>query len=141
MREADHGPLAFPPLQDGKIPGGPVLDPLRVRIVLILQPQQHEMAGMAGGKSRHLEVVVHQAVRSRQRIVLAGEELLLVVVAGTPGEDRTEVQRLALNLTDHVVRQNAFGRILIMRAAGRVNVMVSRVPAERRRIDPSFQRE
>ena len=55
-------------------------------IVLLLQTQQHDVAGVAGGEAGDLEVVVHQPVGLRERVVLAGEELLLVVVIGTPGE-------------------------------------------------------
>ena len=83
------------------------------------------MARVAGRKTRHFEVVVHQAPRLRQRVVLTREELLLIVVARSPGEHRSEIEGLAFNLPEHVLRQHAFGWILVMGAAGRVNVMVA----------------
>ena len=114
---------------------------MRLRVVLILEPEQHEMAGVAGGESRHFEIVVHHAIRLGQRVVLAGEELLLIVVAGSPREDGADVERLAQDLTHHVFRQHAFGRVLVVRASGGVDVMVAGVPAQPGRIDPAFERE
>ena len=38
----------------------------------------------------------------------------------------------------HVRRMNALGRLHVVRAAGRVNVMIARPPAELRRIDPAL---
>ncbi len=56
---------------------------------------------------------------------MPGEELLLIVVTGTPREHRTDIQRLTLYLTNHVFRQHAFGRILVVRAAGSMDVVVA----------------
>src|SRR2546430_9045490 len=100
MREAGDRTLRLRPLQNRQIPRRPVLDAMRARVILVLEPEKNEVPRVARGKARHFEVVVHQAARLREPMILAGEELLLVVVAGTPGEDRAEVQCLALNLTD-----------------------------------------
>src|SRR5580692_6340470 len=74
-------------------------------------------------------------------MILAAEKLLLIVVARSPGQYGSDVQLLTLNLTDHVLRSNAFGGILVMRTAGGVHVMVAGIPVVLRRIDPSQHRE
>src|SRR5215469_9722503 len=74
-------------------------------------------------------------------MIVPGEELLLVIVIRTPGQNRTDVEALAANLTHHVVRQYSLRRILVMTATGGMDVVVSRIPAERHRIDPSFESE
>ena len=125
MSESDDRTLRPGPLQDREIPRGPVLDPMRPRIVLIFQSEQHEMAGVAGRKSRHLEVVMHPAIGFRQRVVLPRKELFLVVVTGSPCQHRADVERLAVDLTHHVLGQHAFGGVLIVRAACGMHVMIA----------------
>jgi len=68
---------------------------------------------------------MHQAGGFGERVVVPGEKLLLVVVAGPPGQDGAEVQRLAEQLPDHVFRFHTLGRILIMRTPGSVDVVVA----------------
>src|SRR5438034_5367175 len=70
-------------------------------------------------------------------MVLATEKLFLIVVAGAPSKDRADVQFLALDLAHHIIRLHAFGRILIMRAAGCMHVMITGVPMVFRGIDRS----
>src|SRR5207237_10457358 len=71
-------------------------------------------------------------------MVLATEKLFLIVVAGAPSKDRADVQFLALDLAHHIIRLHAFGRILIMRAAGCMHVMITGVPMVFRGIDPAL---
>src|SRR5262245_50920365 len=87
----------------------------------------------------HLQVVVHPAIRLRQRIVLSREKLLLIVVAGSPGQYRADVERLAQDLAHHVFGQHAFRRVLIVRAPGRVDMVIAGKPTDARRVDPSFE--
>ena len=129
MREADDRALRPCPLQDRQVPGRPVFEPLRAGIVLVLEPEQHEMAGVARREAGHLQVVVHQARRRRQRMIDAAEELLLEVVRRSPGQHRREVERFAVDLRPHVFRPDALGRILVVRAAGRVDVVIAGIPA------------
>ena len=132
-------PCVLAPLQDRQVPGRPVLEPLRAGIVLILQAEQHEMAGVARREAGDLQVVVHQPRRRRQRMIDAAEELLLEVVRRPPGQHRREVERFAVDLRPHVFRPDALGRILVVRAAGRVDVVIAGIPAVLRRIDPAQQ--
>src|SRR5215471_9343607 len=74
-------------------------------------------------------------------MIMPGEELLLVVIIRPPGQYRAYVYALAANLAHHVVRQYSLSRILVVAATGGVNVVVSRIPAGRRRIDPPFESE
>src|SRR6266498_643254 len=78
-----------------------------------------------------------QAARSRDRVVPAAEEALLVVIAGPPGEHRAHVERLAFDLSPHVLGRHALGGVVVVRAARRVDVVVPRIPSELRGIDPS----
>src|ERR1700757_2760856 len=74
-------------------------------------------------------------------MIVPGEKLLLVVIIRTPGQYRTDVDALAANLTHHIVRQDSLSRILVVTATGGMDVVVSRIPAGHRRIDPSFEAE
>src|SRR5215469_4429160 len=74
-------------------------------------------------------------------MIVPGEELLLVVIIRPPGQYRAYVDALAANLTHHVVRQHSLSRILVVTATGGMNVVVSRIPAGSRRIDPSVEPE
>ena len=96
---------------------------------------------MARGKARDLDVVAHQPIGLRQRVIFGAEELLLVVVGRTPDQHGRDVERLARDLRPHVLGPHAFGRVLVVRAARRVNVMIARVPAVARGIDPPLQPE
>ena len=123
--EAYNCALRLAPAQNRQVPGGPVLDAFRAGIVLLGQPQQHQVAGVAGRESRNLEVVVHEFIALRERMVLAAEELLLVVVARTPGEHASHVEFLSQDLAHHVLGPDALGGVLVMRAAGGVDVVVA----------------
>src|SRR5260370_41661449 len=74
-------------------------------------------------------------------MILTAEKLLLIVVARSPSQHGSDVQLLSLNLTDHVLRPDTFGGILVMRTARSVHVMIAGIPAVLRRIDPSLHRE
>src|SRR5260370_12628967 len=74
-------------------------------------------------------------------MMLTAEKLLLIVEARTPSQHGSDVQLLTLNLTDHVLRSDTFGGILVVRTAGSVHVMIAGIPAVLRRIDPSLHRE
>src|SRR5262249_9385643 len=65
------------------------------------------------------------------------EELLLVVVAGSPGQHRAHVEGLALDLGQHVPRTHALLRALVVRASRGVDVVVAGVPAVLRGVDPA----
>src|SRR5215470_6657418 len=80
---------------------------------------------MARRESGNFQVVVHQSVGLRERMVFATEKLLLIVVARAPNKDCADVQLLALDLAHHIIRLHAFGRVLVMRAAGRMHVMIA----------------
>src|SRR5262245_42866435 len=112
---------------------------MRFGVVLILQTEQHEVSGVTGRETGHLQVVVHPAIRLRQWIVLAREKLLLIVVAGSPGQYRADVERLAQDLTHHILGQHAFRGVLIVRAAGCVDVMIAGKPADAWWVDPSLE--
>src|SRR5271165_2056653 len=96
---------------------------------------------MARRKTRDLEIVMHELIGLRQRVVVARKELLLVVVIGTPRENGGNVEPLAENLPDHVLRQHSFSRVLVMRATRGVHMMVAGIPAILRGIDPAVEPE
>src|SRR5215510_6696894 len=74
-------------------------------------------------------------------MIVPREKLLLVIVIRPPGQYRADVDALAANLTHHVVRQYSLSRILVVTATGGMNVVVPRIPAGHRRIDPPFESE
>ena len=62
VREADHAPLRLAPLEHRQVPARPFLDPGRARVVVFLEPQQAEVAGVRRREARDLDVVAHQVV-------------------------------------------------------------------------------
>src|SRR5215831_1892906 len=141
MRETDDRALRLGPAEDRQVPRGPVLDLLCPRIILLFEVQQHDMAGVAGGETGDFEIVMHQLVGLRERMILPGEELLLIVVIRPPREDRREVEMLAEDLPDHVLGFDTFGWVRVVRAYRGMNVVIARIPAVFRRIDPAVELE
>ncbi len=62
MRIPGHRPLLLRPLEHGHIPGRPILQLLRARIILLLQPQQRQMPAITRRKPRDLQVIMHHLV-------------------------------------------------------------------------------
>src|SRR5262249_58596707 len=58
-----------------------------------------------------------------------------------PAQPRAAAARLDQYMPHHVFRPHAFSRALVMRAPGGVDVMVSRIPSECRRVDPASKPE
>ena len=96
------------------------------------------MAGAVRAEAGDFDVVAQQVRIARDFVVLAGEELLLVIEAGSPGEIAADLQVFAQAVADHVLGVHALGRIGIVGTAGRVDVMVAGPPAELRGIDPAL---
>src|SRR5262249_26520880 len=69
------------------------------------------------------------------------EVTLLVVPARAPAQAAADVEVLAQDVPHHVLGGDALGGALVVRAAGRVDVVVAGVPAARRRVDPALQGE
>ena len=139
VRVADDRALRLRPLQNRQIPRRPIFEHLRVGIILILQPQQHEMTRMARREAGHLDVVVHQVIAIRQLVIFSLEELLLIVVRRSPRQDGADVEAFAEDVADHVLREDAFGGRLVVQASGGVHVMIAGVPAHARQIDPPLE--
>ena len=97
------------------------------------------MAERLGAEAADLDVVLQQRQRLAERVGRRREELPLVIEARPPGQHAADVQPLALDLQEHVRRIHAFGRGRVVRAAGRVDVVVAAVEAVRRRIDPALE--
>src|SRR5215813_1879780 len=74
-------------------------------------------------------------------MVFGFEVLFLIVVARPPGQNAADVERLAQNMPDHVLRHHALRGAFVMRAPGGMDVMIARIPAELRDINPSFEFE
>src|SRR6267154_2624551 len=92
-------------------------------------------------KTGDFNIVVQQVWILRNAVVLAGKEFLLEIEARSPGQITTNFEVLALTVAIHVSGEHAFGGLRVMRATGRVNVMVSGPPSQLRRIEPSLQLE
>ena len=139
MREADDAALRLAPLEHGQVPARPLLDPGRARIVVFLEPQQAEVAGVRRGEAGDLDVVAHQVVGGRKRVDLAVEELLLGVPARAPGQHAADVEVFAQDVPPHVLGLDALGRALVMPAAGGVDVVVAGIPAHLGQVDPALE--
>ena len=55
------------------------------RIDFIFELQQHQMPGLMRTETGHLNIVVQEVGIFRYPVILACEELLLKIEAGTPG--------------------------------------------------------
>src|ERR1700738_4632630 len=99
------------------------------------------MSSMTRWEPGNLQVIMHQPIRLREGMVPAAKKLLLVVVAGSPGQHRADIQFLAADLAHHVVRLHTFRGILVVRAPGGMYVMVARIPAVFRGVDPALHGE
>ena len=99
------------------------------------------MSRMARGEARNLQVVMHQLIWPGLRIVFPGEEFLLVVIAGSPGQHTAHIQFFSLDLPGHVLGPHALCGILIVRAACCVHVVISGIPSILGGIDPSLHLE
>ena len=91
---------------------------------------------MARGKPGDLQVVVHQAAGFDSGWSVAAEELLLIVVARPPREHERHVERSPRICRIMSSGQHAFGRVLIVRAAGGVDVVIAGDTSRTWRIDP-----
>ena len=94
-----------------------------------------------GTETGDLHVVTQQMGLGGDLRDFAGEELFLIIETGAPGEIDSNLQIFAETVAHHVPGVNALRRIGVMRAAGRVDVMVSRIPAVAGRIDPPLESE
>ena len=139
MREAHDAPLRLAPPEHREVPAWPLFDAGRAWVVVLLEPQQAEVAGVRRRKPRNLDVVPHQVIASRQRVDLAVEELLLGVPARAPGKNAADIQVFTQNVPPHVVGLDSFSRALIVSAAGGMDVVVAREPAQLGEMNPAFE--
>ena len=86
------------------------------------------MAALVGAKSRHLNIIAQQVRILGNLVVLTGEELLLVIEAGSPCEVATDLEIFTQNMAHHVRSMNAFARRGIVRASRSMNVVVTGPP-------------
>ena len=82
---------------------------IAARVDLFLEPEQAEVPRLVGAEPGDLDVVAQQVGVGRNLVVLAGEELLLVVEAGPPGQVGADLQVLTQDLSHHVGRVNPLG--------------------------------
>ena len=110
-------------------------------IHLVLEPQQAQVPALVRAEAGDLDVVAQHVGVEGNLVVLAGEELLLVVEARPPSEVRADLQVFAQDVPHHVRRMDALGRVGVMRAAGGVDVMVAGDVAELHRVNPPLDLE
>src|SRR6266852_6879577 len=96
---------------------------------------------MTGRKSGHLHLVAEEVIGSGKGIHLSLEVALLMVPARPPAQAAAYIEVFAEDVPHHVGGRDAFGGTFIVRAAGRVNVMIARVPARGRGMRPAAKLE
>src|SRR5208337_3674255 len=96
--EPDNPSLRLGPLQYGKVPARPVVDPRGARIVVLLEAQQAEMPRVRRRKARDFDIVAHHVFGCGERVDLALEELLLGVPARTPAQHAANIKVLAQDM-------------------------------------------
>ena len=76
-------------------------------------------------KPADLDIVTQQVRPATDRVIGSGEKLLLVVEARAPCEVGSNLEIFTEHMTHHVRGEDSFGRLFIMRAAGRMDVMIA----------------
>ena len=76
-------------------------------------------------KPANLDIVAQQVRPTTDRVIGSGEKLLLVVEARPPCEVGSDLEIFTQHMTHHVRGEDSFGRLFIMRAAGRMDVMIT----------------
>ena len=76
-------------------------------------------------KPGHLNVVAQQVRVLRDFVHLTGEELLLVIETRSPGKITADLKIFPQTVEDHICGADALGRVFIMGAAGRMDMIVA----------------
>src|SRR5215470_10702897 len=74
-------------------------------------------------------------------IVFTGKELLLEIETGPPCQIAADLEVFSLAMTVHIRCHHAFGWHGVMRAAGRMNMVVARPPSHLGRVNPALELE
>src|SRR6185503_2310863 len=110
-------------------------------IRLVLQVEQADMPEGSRTKPADLQVVLHQGQPFAQLMNQRAEETTLIIKTGSPSQNTTDIQTLAVDLPEHVARCDALGGAGVMRATRSMNMMVAAEVAIIRRVKPSLQPE
>src|SRR5215471_823322 len=94
-------------------------------------------AGLPVGIVSELQFRVFEGRGGTHR--MTAEELLLVVVPGSPGQHIANCQSLTTDMTNHGFWRHTFGRQLIVSATRRVQMSIAGIPAPLGRVDPALQ--
>ena len=141
VRIADDGILTFGPAKNRDAPARPVFNPLRAGVVLVLESEQAKVSGRARREAGDFDVIPHHVAAGRKAVRLSFEESFLEIPARAPAQHLADVQVFAQDVAHHVLRIDALARFLVVSASGGVDVVVSRVPAHLRGINPALELE
>src|SRR5687768_8782720 len=126
MGIARDAALLFGPAHHRRGPGRPALRrTVGAGIELILQAKQTNVPQCLRAEAADLQVVLEDRARVAQLMRAWREKTPLIVEAGTPGEYAADIQPFAFDLSEHVLRQDAFGGTVAVGAAGGMDVMVA----------------
>src|SRR5439155_9045514 len=117
-------------------PTRPALCPLRAGVDLIPEVQQADVAERLRPEAADLDVVLEEGEGLAQPVRAPRKELALIVEARAPGQDAADVQAFPLDLEEDVLGPDPLGRVGVVRAAGRMDVMIADVVPVRVRVDP-----
>src|SRR5580765_6585280 len=108
-------------------------------INLFLQSKQDQVTRLMGAKAGNFNVIAKQVRILRHLVHRSAEKLLLIIKTWAPGQVRANLQVLTHAMANHVLGMDSFRGFDVVSAARRMDVMVSRPPAELGGIDPSLQ--
>src|SRR5688500_12179535 len=95
---------------------------IAARMRLFLEAEEAAMPGLVRAEAGDFDVVAKDVRVFGFGVVFAGEEFLLVIEAGAPGEIRADFQIFALAMAGHVGSMDAFGGLGVVRTAGGMDV-------------------
>src|SRR5262245_4215369 len=97
------------------------------------------MAQRLRAEAADFDVILQDGEWLTDLVRLGFEELPLKFETRAPREVASDIEAFTFHMKKHVFRENAFGRIGVMRTARGVNVVIAAVEAILHRVDPAFE--
>src|SRR5207248_6019585 len=92
VRKSDDAALGLGPFEDRQVPARPILDLLRARVILLVQPEKTDVSAMARREAGYLNVIAKQMLGRGKWMDLPLKEGLLMIPAWSPAQAAADVE-------------------------------------------------
>src|ERR1019366_6149622 len=113
--------------------------PIGAGVSLIVQIQETNVAQLLRAEAADFDVVLEHREWLADLVGVRLKELALEVKAWPPRQVAADIEPLALDVQEHILREDSLRRICVVGTAGRVNVMIAAVEAVVPWVDPTLQ--